>query len=85
MNSFPVYPSILFVGHPNNDNNEGFIIDYADSKFVIDEMFKKYEKKCYEKEMKLIMYNELKKFEISPMTKTEYKSSPKPKIYQMEF
>ena len=48
-------------------------------------MFKKYEKKCYEKEMKLIIYDELKKFEISPMMKKEYKSSPKPKIYQMEF
>ena len=55
MNSFPIYPSMLFVEHPNNDNDEGFIIDFTNSKFVIDEMFKKYEKKYYEKEMKLII------------------------------
>lgn len=85
MNCFPIDPSVVFVGHPNNDNDEGFMIKFAASKFVTDEMFKKYEKKCYEKEMKLIIYDEMKKFEISPMTKTEYKLLPEPKLYQLEY
>ena len=85
MNMFPVFPTVVFVGHPDDGNNEGFIMNYQDCKSINEELYGRYHEICYKQEMKPIIYEELKKYKLYDMSKTYWNNHPKPKPFKVEY
>ena len=76
-NLFPIHPSVVFVGHPDLNINEGYIILYSDFQEIIEEFYEHYHELCFNPEIKPEIYEAGKQYKQSDMTKTEYNKLPK--------
>ena len=73
----------VFVKHPTTD--EGFLMDYFTCRQICEEYVKKLGNDAYSDKIKETIYNELKEYEIKPLTYTEYQQLPDLKPYMIEY
>ena len=70
--SFPIFPPLVFVGHPDKFNDEGFIMKKQDFENIIDELHEHYQELYNSPEMKYDIYYILKRYKDSDISKNDW-------------